>query len=324
MAGEPISHGGTKTYWHLAAQRRIPTDYEIGSTRLLYYPTQGFATPTPAAVWMRTHGADVDLRCADWDEFADPDATTYTDYVSTRHEREAVIDGALRLADGGKEFDRRWRTTLARVLIPMRYPWHGLQMASAYLGHLAPGSRLAIAILFQTADLLRCVEGLDRRATQLRQMDDDIGRDARACWEDDSVWQPTRVVIERLLVTYRWSECFVALNLVVKPILDAWLLHQLSDAARTAGDEATRLLLWSLHEDTAWHRAWAARFATMLTADANNRRTLRAAVVHWLNEMEPVQTTLASLVGNASRRRAAVDAAQGALLRAASLEDDNP
>jgi len=317
----PIHHKGIKTFWHLQAQRRIPTDYEIASTKLLYYRTHGFAVDTPAATWMREHAADLDLRCNDWDGFADPAAMTYNDYVCARRAQESVVAGALRLArENRPDFTRRWQTTLARVLAPMRYPWHGLQMTSAYLAHLAPGSRIAIAALFQTADLLRCVEALMRRSQILRMFEPTFGDNARKSWEDDRFWQPTRAVIERLLTTYRWGECFAALNLVVKPVLDQWLLHHLSDLAKLEDDEATRLLLWSIHEDTLWHRAWTAKLAAQLSANEDNRNALLRWIAHWRAQMEPVESSFAPLFdGNFSQWRSAVQASQHSLMDAAGL-----
>jgi len=323
MASGPVDHGGAKTYWHLQSQRRIPSDYEIASTRLLYYPTLGFSVDTPGAAWMSAHAADVDLKCGDWEAFTDPAAMTYRDYVEARRDREVVVAEALRLErEAAPLSDRKWCTTRARVLAPMRYPWHGLQMVSAYLAHLAPGSRIAIAGLFQTADLLRCVDALTRRIDALQESDPARRGDARAAWEDDAMWQPARRAIERLLTAYRWSECFAALNLVVKPILDEWLLHHLGDLARRAGDEATRLILWSLHEDTLWHRAWSAELAARLCADADNRRTLTGAVAHWREEMQPVEAAFAPLYDDAPARRAQSEKSLREFWSAAGIETE--
>src|SRR5262249_21753142 len=157
-----------------------------------------------AAIWMREHGAQIDLTMDEWDGFADPAATTYADYVRTRSNRAALIAGALRLAQEQMHGERARRGPHALLLGPMRFAWHGLQMVSAYQAHLAPGSRIAIAALFQTADLLHAVEALDalwRHECAAAQG----AAAARAAWEGDALWQPTRAVIERLLIAYRWS-----------------------------------------------------------------------------------------------------------------------
>ena len=36
-----------KTYWHLAGARRMPTDYEIATSKLHYYVGRGFEVEVP-------------------------------------------------------------------------------------------------------------------------------------------------------------------------------------------------------------------------------------------------------------------------------------
>ena len=44
-----------KTYSHLAAARRQPTEYEIVTTGLHHHVERGFAVPTPASEWYARH-----------------------------------------------------------------------------------------------------------------------------------------------------------------------------------------------------------------------------------------------------------------------------
>ena len=46
MSGAP-----PRTYWHLLGTKRVPSEYEIVSSRLLYYPGRGFEVKVPAAAW---------------------------------------------------------------------------------------------------------------------------------------------------------------------------------------------------------------------------------------------------------------------------------
>ena len=57
------------------------------------------------------------------------------------------------------------------------------------------------------------------RVRQLQLASPGFAEDSQARWEHDPLWQPLRKVIELLLVVYDWGESFVALNLVLKPIL---------------------------------------------------------------------------------------------------------
>jgi hypothetical protein len=45
------------------------------------------------------------------------------------------------------------------------------------------------------------------------------------------VWQPLREIVEKLLIVYDWSESFVALNLLLKPMFDELFLKHFSDLA---------------------------------------------------------------------------------------------
>jgi Methane/Phenol/Toluene Hydroxylase len=40
---------------------------------------------------------------------------------------------------------------------PLRFPGHGLQMLAAYIGKMAPSSRITMAASFQAADEMRSV-----------------------------------------------------------------------------------------------------------------------------------------------------------------------
>jgi Methane/Phenol/Toluene Hydroxylase len=40
-------------------------------------------------------------------------------------------------------------------------------------------------------------------------------------WESAAEWQPRRELLENLLIAYHWGEAFTALNVAVKPTLDA-------------------------------------------------------------------------------------------------------
>ena len=75
--------------------------------------------------------------------------------------------------------------------------------------------------------------------------------------EEDPRWQPLRQYVERLLVTYDWGEAFVALNLVLKPMIDDLFLKRTSDLALGQDDHLLGQILYSLGEDSDWHRRWS-------------------------------------------------------------------
>src|SRR5436190_14068518 len=94
-----------RTYWHLEANKRAPSAYELGTSRLLYYPERGFEVETPVTDWYRRHQLAAPLGWQALAGFRDPRETTYSKYVVLGDEREAFVDGLLRSADEGGHDD---------------------------------------------------------------------------------------------------------------------------------------------------------------------------------------------------------------------------
>ena len=130
-----------------------PTDYDIACSRLLYYPGRGFEVATPVGEFYAKNPGR--LSCDDWEAFRDPRETTYAKYTELQKNKEIFVDGVLEgceRTDHDKRLDKKWLATLERVLAPLRFPVHGLQMIAAYIGQMAPSGRIVCAALFQSAD----------------------------------------------------------------------------------------------------------------------------------------------------------------------------
>jgi toluene monooxygenase system protein E len=276
---------GRRTYWHLEALNRKPSEYEIVTTGLLYHPERGFEVETPIAEWYRRHQKASPLALSEPDRFRDPRDTTYTKYVALQKDKEIYVDGLLESIERtnyDRALDAAWVRTLGRVLAPLRYPVHALQMTAAYVGQMAPGSRITIAALFQAADEMRRIQRFAYRMRLLAETQPGFGRDARALWQDDPLWQPLRELLEKLLVAYDWGESFAALNLVVKPIFDELFLTQFGALADRSGDPLLARILQSLHEDALWHREWSAALVRLLVAErAEHAGILRTWIQRW-------------------------------------------
>ena len=199
-----------KTYWHLGADRRLPSDYEIATSKLLpHVDRQGFALELPASDFYRRHQAGSLLVSQRWDELYDPRATTYTKYVDLAREREGFVERLLTSieeADYDQELPSAWLETLGGVLSPLRFLCHGLQMAAAYVGQMAPSGRIAVAALFQCGDEIRRIQRSAQRLALLARRRPDVGTAGRRLWQSDPRWQPLRQAVEKLLVTYDWGE----------------------------------------------------------------------------------------------------------------------
>lgn len=274
---------GLRTFWHLATATKKPRDYDIASTKLLYYPERGFEITSPLGEWYRVHQRERVLQCDDWDAFRDPRETTYTRYTELQRDQEVFVDGLLASSDDTqvRRLPAQWIALLDRVLGPLRHPVHGLQMIASYVGSMAPGGRIAIACLMQAADEVRRVQRLAQRTWQLHRVHEHFAADARELWQRDPLWQPLRELIERLLVTYDWDEALVALTAAVKPAFDDIFGRRLGELARARGDETLQRVLGSLGEDATWHRAWSGALLDRLAADPKNAEAIARWRSHW-------------------------------------------
>ncbi len=266
------------TYWHLEPLARAPDDYEIATSRLLYYPERGFEVRTPLSAWYERHQRGSPLRSRDWEQFRDPRGTTYAKYIDMHAAEE--LRGDDRPSTSAPV---AWLELASSLLGPLRYPVHALGMVASYIGQMAPSGRITVAALFQAADEVRRVERLIARVRQIREVHPALGGDARARWQDDPRWQPMRETVERLLVTYDWGEALVALNVVVKPMFDSLFVAHLGALARQAGDIASADMLDSLWGDCLWHRDWT---SALLKSLAGEPRSLDA-VDGWIDRWAP-------------------------------------
>jgi toluene monooxygenase system protein E len=284
-----------RTYWHLQDLGRVPSDYDLATTRLLYYPERGFAVDTKVSAWYARHQTGSAFRLSSWEAFRDPRETTYSSYTALHARAEVFLDGIYRSA--GPHYDRslapEWLELLDRVLPVLLYPCHGLQMLAAYVGQMAPAGRVVITSLFQAADEMRRVQAFAHRTGLLQRIVPSFGRAAKDAWQRGPEWQPLRRTLETLLVTYDFGEAFVALALSLKPRLDRFIARALGDAARRHGDPLLDKVTFSLAEDSAWHRAWSHELVRCAVHDDPGQRHV---VESWLSRWEPrVSESLAAL-----------------------------
>lgn len=285
-----------KTYWHLLQQRRMPTEYEIVTSKLLCYTGEGFTgkrfeLDVPLLDWYKQFQQASPLTCTSWERFRDPRETTYTKYTEIQRDKEIFVDGILEeidLSGYDGQLSPRWLHVLSRVVAPLRYPGHGLQMLASYVGQMAPGGRIVITAALQAADEMRRVQRIAYRVRQLQQIYRCFASDSKARWQTDTLWQPLRIAIEKLLVCYDWAEAFVGLNLVLKPLMDELFMNHLSDLALREGDYLLGQVFYSLNEDCRWHRQWSQALTRMVIED-NPRNT--GTIQHWIEKWHPVASS---------------------------------
>jgi toluene monooxygenase system protein E len=287
----PARPPGRKTYTRLATGRRVPSEYEVVSSDLLYsYPDRFELGDDPVAAWHRAHREGSPLHCDDWEAFNDPRRTTYRGYTELQDRKETVVDGLLREIDesgydGG--LSGEWVAFLDRWYAPLRYPAHGLQMLAAYIAQLAPASRIANCAAFQAGDEVRRLQRNAYRTVQLASHRGVIDSAAhRHRWETAAELQPLRELVERALVAYDWGESLVATNLVLKPHLDRLVNQVLAGALAAAnGDPVLQSIHFSLDEDARWHREWTEAVLGVAIADT----AADAAVIsRWVDRWRPL------------------------------------
>jgi hypothetical protein len=290
------------TYWHLAEQRRVPSRYEVVSSRLHYSTQLGLAVNTPAGRWSAEQRQMPELTGIDWESFADPRRTTYATYVSEQRDNEAHL--ARLLERGARETtisepDAAW---LERAFSPLRFVYHGLMMAAGHAGSLAPSGRITLVYAFQAANELQRVQAMARRLAQLRRLVPALGDDGRRVFEDDEAWQPLREALEKLLTSYGWARHALVLSLLFKPFVDHCAFSACADTARTRGDDVTADVLSALGRESAWERACAAQLLELVTHEQpQHHPPIRA----WLEEARPLcanaANALAPLLGAGCR-----------------------
>ena len=282
-----------KTYWHLLQQGRMPTEYEIVTSKLLCYSGEGFTgkrfeLDVPLLDWYKRFQQDSPLTCTSWDNFRDPRETTYTKYTDIQRDKEIFVDGILEEIETSgydRQISPRWLHVLSRVVAPLRYPGHGLQMVASYIGQMAPSGRIVITAALQSADEMRRVQRIAYRVRQLQQVYPGFASDSKARWETDLLWQPLRMAMEKLLVCFDWAESFVGLNLVLKPLVDEVFMNRLSDLALREGDYLLGRVFYSLNEDCRWHREWSQALTRMVIQDnSHNTGTIQG----WIDKWHPV------------------------------------
>jgi toluene monooxygenase system protein E len=284
---------GRKTYTRLEAGRRVPREYELLSSDLHYNHPFRFELPAsnPVIAWYYRYREGSPLHARDWEAFADPRRTTYRDYNQLQDRREDVVDGLLREIDD-TDYDQRlneeWVRFLGHWYAPLRFPAHGLQMLAAYVGQLAPASRITNCASFQAADEIRRLQRIAYRTVQLtgQVADTESARRHQQTWEEADEFQPFREIVERALVTYDWGEAFVVLNAVIKPHVDRLLNQEIAGALAAAnGDPILESIHFSLDEDARWHRQWSAALLRHAITDTPANAEL---VAGWIEQWRPL------------------------------------
>lgn len=270
-----------RTYTCLEGARRKPTDYEVTSTALLYYPQRGFEVSSPTLRHYQAQQHESALRGVGWDSFEDPARLTYSGYVAERRDQEAFLDRLLERPIHGVAPALQ---PLVGLLSALRFALHGMQMAAAYVGAFAPSGRIAITAAFQAADELRRIQRVCQWLARSGKPCSELDALGRELWQQAPAFQPLRRLVEELLVTYDWGRALVALNGVIKPVFDRLWFEQVVGLAERHDDEILEKILSSLGDDGLWHETWFLAFAKLAAGqDPGNTAHMR----HHVGALQP-------------------------------------
>jgi toluene monooxygenase system protein E len=289
-----------KTWSQLSAAgvRRKPSEYEVVTHNLIYHMDKSptpfeLAASAPLNEWYLRYREGSTFRVDDWNGFRDPHRLTYHAYVSQQNQREIHLDAIVdRFEAGGDRppLSADWVAVLERVYLTSRYSSHVLQMAAMYLAQLSPSSYVANCAEFQAGDEMRRIQRSAYRAKSLSlQFGEQLAdtQATRRIWEDDEAWQPLRKVLEELLIAYDLGEAFAALNLVVKPLHDAFFINVLGVVAQAEDDEELALMLDDFRLDSDRNNDWSkALVAYAVSQRPENRDVLAGWVEKWRPQTE--------------------------------------
>jgi toluene monooxygenase system protein E len=282
---------GLKTWSTFSGTRRKPSEYEVVSVDLHSRTRNPEAAYELAPslfmnAWYRQHVGGSVLQHPHWDGFRDPDELIYRRYTVAQDGHEDYVDGLLSehaREQHDQKLEAPWRTFLRRFYTPARYPLHAIQMSSAYMVQMAPGSTITNAAVFQEADAYRWLSRVAYRTRELQIAYPDEGFGAeRASWEDDPLWQPWREMFEKVLATYDWGEHLFAMNAVAKLAFDEAFCRAIKPAARAVGDTLLAMLLDAQLEDVERSRRWTRALAGHALEHAPNRAALKGILERWM------------------------------------------
>ena len=325
-----------RTWSLLGDVKRRPSVYEVTAAKFAYHfrrePAPFEMDPTaPINAWYLANREGSAFNVDDWEGFRDPAKLTYSEYVTLQHDRETYLDALVdhhEDAESVAAYDEAWAAFLTRAVVPLRFPLHVLQMCALYVGQMAPSAFIINCANFQAADEMRRIQ---RIAYFTRMLADSHGdaiaetATARDPWEKGEHWH-LRELLERLLVVYDWGQAFTALNLVVKPTIDALVNEQLALVAADNGDELLALMLGEFGRDSQRSAAWTTalvRYA--LDRDPALGPLLRGWVDQWTPLADESASAWAQLLtsaprpADASRVVAAVASTRAALLASCGL-----
>lgn len=281
-----------RTWSDLSKFKRIPSEYETVTHNLHYNKNLRFEIDPndPVVEWYRTYreGSVIQADNMDeWNRFRDPQGIVYRKYTELQDERETFIDVLFEQNEELRANDKlsdEWLNFLLQAFTPFRFAGHGMQMTASYGAMIGPSSYISNCFHFQAADEMRRVQRISYRAKELQKEYPEQGfaKEERSIWEQNPMWQPLREITERLLVEYDWGKSFIALNMVLKPLLDELILVKYAELFRLNEDDLMAEMLENLYLDTVKSKEWSIALTKLiLEVHPDNRLVVEETIQQW-------------------------------------------
>lgn len=292
---------GQKTYSHLAHLDFLPGPYEISTTNLLHHIDQGFSVNVDTKAWHEKYLINGPMSFTPFKNFVDPRKAYYGRYVEQQRDKEIYTGKIFEEIETTKYLNdlHPCAFLVLRDTIPvLRYVFQALQMSAAYLGHLAPSSRVMIPLMFQSVDEVRRIQLMAYLMGLFRRHDNNFGEEAQAEWESDPSWQPLRKILEKLLTTYDFGESLMALNAVIKPQIDFVLIKALSSIIVEHQAHLINNIFSSIKEDFLWHQQWFNALLQDIMEDKDQKKQIEK----WMDEWrDPASEAISIIVAKLSK-----------------------
>jgi hypothetical protein len=255
------------------------------------------------------------LQSVDWEAYRSPDKLYYRTYMTRQSRNDRSVSTAFRYAEETGQLasvDAEHVETMRRFVGALQYPDWGLCMLHQHITRFCLSSWISGASSFMMFDQLRHAQLYGRLAIAYGEIYEGFD-DPQQAWMDDPRMQPTRQIIEELLVELDWGKSFTIAGLLVEPLLTSASHSLIAGRRGRDGDTLSPFVCQSILEDKMRHRESVQAFVQLVAEDAENGDLNRGLITMWADEWLPRALDAArTLVGNETDSLGAVQAAHDA------------
>ncbi len=252
------------------------------------------------------------LQSVDWEAYRSPDKLYYRTYMTRQSRNDRSVSTAFRYAEETGQLssvDADHVEVMRRFVGALQYPDWGLCMLHQHITRFCMSSWISGASSFMMFDQLRHAQLYGRLAIAYGEIYEGFD-DPQQSWMEDDRMQPTRQIIEELLVELDWGKSFIIAGLLVEPLFTTASHALIAGRRGRDGDTLAPFVCQSILEDKQRHRDSVEAFVQLVAEDPENGDLNRGLITMWADEWLPRAHAAASmLVGDDADSLAAVQAA---------------